>query len=620
MKLKYIFALAACMATLAACTREGTMPTEGVPHGEGLAVKLLHSHYEGNPSSKGTYGETGETGAFDRVEIMVADEEGNRTGDIKYMYDKSSSTVHVEGLVPGSYQLLTLGIKGDWQKDSVTIYSIASTSQTWLAFPEDLDRPLEAEYFYSKTPFRVSVQDGKATADMPSSISLQRMTGRADFRFRYRNPYVETAVQSATVTMRAPKFMTELSGDGQFSGESLGNDIILGTHERQEFLFPPAVRQETLYGEAEVVCRTYRGGNSRNVYSFTLEPVRENRISTVEVDASNPEDGTGTMFITAAAYEKGRYKAILQDDEPYSIYTDHTQRNFNTSRPLQISVTDSGKLSVRFYSPRALEDVLVRARFGATGGEYVDIAYFDRIPAFADFIETLPCMEKGMTYRSETGRIVEIPALETTDLAGIEFRTESGDPYWEKLQKIVHGWNIRFSLYGGNPDETDGGPSGNWMGIRPVHCREAVALFLNFTYMIDMPEHEKILRENEDILYGNGGKDDKVTAETVLSQMRQERTLNVGLVYTGNGVLGLGGGNVFGAYQGGWLEHYSSAYACSVMFHELGHVMGYSHSSSFTYGPCAEQLMNNFYVTHISEMPVDSPDYLDSRNNTHLYK
>ena len=28
------------------------------------------------------------------------------------------------------------------------------------------------------------------------------------------------------------------------------------------------------------------------------------------------------------------------------------------------------------------------------------------------------------------------------------------------------------------------------------------------------------------------------------------------------------------------------------MFHELGHVMGYSHSSSFTYGPWAQELMN----------------------------
>ena len=58
-------------------------------------------------------------------------------------------------------------------------------------------------------------------------------------------------------------------------------------------------------------------------------------------------------------------------------------------------------------------------------------------------------------------------------------------------------------------------------------------MFINFTYMIDMDEHEEILRANEDILYGNGGVDDKVTADQVLSQMRRERTLQVGLVYSG---------------------------------------------------------------------------------------
>lgn len=102
--------------------------------------------------------------------------------------------------------------------------------------------------------------------------------------------------------------------------------------------------------------------------------------------------------------------------------------------------------------------------------------------------------------------------------------------------------------------------------------------------------------------------------------MRASRTLQVGLVYPGNGIIGLGGGSTFGAYQRGWFEHYFNRYACSVMFHELGHVMGYGHSSSFTYGPWAEQLMNNFYVDNIQQMPIDSRDYLNSSQNPYQYK
>ena len=56
------------------------------------------------------------------------------------------------------------------------------------------------------------------------------------------------------------------------------------------------------------------------------------------------------------------------------------------------------------------------------------------------------------------------------------------------------------------------------------------------------------------------------------------------------------------------------------MFHELGHVMGYSHNSAFTYGPWAQELMNRFYVDHLDMMPVDSPDYLNSRQNPNIYK
>ena len=49
-------------------------------------------------------------------------------------------------------------------------------------------------------------------------------------------------------------------------------------------------------------------------------------------------------------------------------------------------------------------------------------------------------------------------------------------------------------------------------------------------------------------------------------------------------------------------------------------MLGYNHTSSFTNGPWAHQLMSNFYLEHLPEFPIYSPDYLDSKNNPNLYK
>ena len=357
----------------------------------------------------------------------------------------------------------------------------------------------------------------------------------------------------------------------------------------------------------------------RRTFGFELERLEANHIGPIHTGVIHPDDPSGTMFVSEQYYRTSDHSLILQDDEPKSVYADPAQRKFNTAAPLQLSVADDGRFHARFYSPRPLSDVTVRALIPGAGSEYLDLAYFDHIPAFADFYGEMPLTQRACIFRSESGRLVRVGRMTPEQLAAIEYRIVSSDPYWAKLQGIIHGWNISFGLYGGDPDRPDGGPDGNWMGIRPVHCREVVALFLNFTYMIDMPEHEEILRANEDRLYGNGGVNDKVTAETVLRQMRQVRTLSVGLVYPGNGIVGLGGGTVFGAYQQAWLQHYFNTYSCEIMFHELGHVMGYSHSSSFTYGPWAQELMNHFYVSHIDQMPIDSPSYLNSSQNPNLY-
>ena len=186
------------------------------------------------------------------------------------------------------------------------------------------------------------------------------------------------------------------------------------------------------------------------------------------------------------------------------------------------------------------------------------------------------------------------------------------------MQKIKHGWDIYFDLYGGDPTKPDGGPSPNWMGIRPVHCREAVAVFLNICYLNDMPEHEQLIRDNEDKLYGNGGTGDPVTADRAMQQMREARTIKVGLVYPFHAA-GLGGPGVFGLDERRWLNHYTDWGAATVMFHELGHVLGYNHSSSFTNGAWSQELMSNLYLKHMQELPVNSPDYLNSKSNPNLY-
>lgn len=608
-----------CSLAFISCQQEEWTESTATASG-GTVIRLRSDGYDNREETRAS---AQETDAYDRVEFCVADEDGYIVKGLKGIYDPQSREMKIEGLKEGEYRLLILAVRGDEQADGARIGRMEHMADEWISFPENLGKPLEAEYFYSQTAFSVvreKTEEGyEHEALLPAEIVQKRIMSRMDINLTYNNENVRTAVTRKTLTLEQPRFYTTFRGDGAYDGQSDGSMEVLDLSQGTSFYFMPNVAGTTVEGNIDLQTRRYRGGNAECSYRFATEEIAANRIAHIRARMEHPDDYLGTLFVTRTAYNEGGHARILQDGEPKAVYTDPEQRKFNTARPLQLDINPEGQLHARFYSPRDLKGVLVKAKLPTTDSEYFDLAYFDSIPAFADFYhETALAGRKGM-YRTESGKLVEIGPLAPEVWAEMEFKVESDDPYWAKLQEIVHGWDIYFGLYGGDPDLPDGGPAGNWMGIRPVHCREVVALFINFTYMIDMKEHEEILKANEDILYGNGGVNDKVTAEKVLSQMRQERTLKVGLVYTGNGVVGLGGGSTFGAYQHAWLTHYTNTYACEIMFHELGHVMGYNHSSSFTYGPWAQQLMNHFYVDNLHRFPIDSAAYLDSKNNPTLY-
>lgn len=561
---------------------------------------------------------------YDRVDYYIMDDSGEPVRGIKSFYIPETAEIVVEGLQKGKYTLLVLGVKGDISEDGAVINQLERISDVWLSFPENQSEPLKADYYYSKTPFEVVLNN---TAEgyveevlLDNVIKQKRVMGKVSFDFDYKNKYVRTAMTDKRVSVSHKGLYTSFSADSVFSGKSPEGEWVLELNSTNEYKLMPSPEPVLMQGNLLMKSSSYMGYEINQDYDVEVDKIEPNKISRVNIDVKHPDDNMRMVYMTKVAYNEGNYGKILQDGESKHVYTDASQRRFNTAEPLQVKITNNGQLAARFYSPRMVSGLTVKAKIPAISQEYVDIAHFDSLPAFADVFVDVPLLEKGGIVRTESGKLLEVQKLTLDQLKSAQLKLESEDAYWKKLKQIIHGWDIRFSLYYGDPDRPDGGPVGNWMGIRPVHCREVVAFFLNFTFMIDMPEHEEILRANEDILYGNGGVNDKVTAEQVLAQMRQSRSLVVGLVYTGNGVMGLGGSGAYGAYQGAYLTHYTDTYSCEIMFHELGHIMGYGHTSSFTYGPWAQSLMNNFYVKNLNKLPVDSPKYLDSKNNPNLYK
>lgn len=615
---KLTFIAFLCTLLLISCNQEEYSEASSTSNQSGIVFKLQREGYEG----KETRSSENDSSPYDQLYYFIADENGNRVENIKTYYKTSTSEIYAEGLHKGEYQLLVLGIKGNAIKDRAIVRTPGHIDDEWLAFPDDLQKPLEAEYFYSKTPFSIieiqTAEGTQETVSISQAVIQKRIMSRVDFNFSYNNPYVQNAVTDKTLSLGQIKFYTTLSGNGELGGESNGITNTISLNQHTSYFFMPMCNGSTFHGEITLSTRNYLKEERRQIYNFDQETLTANHIHHVETHVNHPDDKAVTMLITPAAYNAGDHTLILQDDETKEVYTNASVRKFNTAQPLQVSVTEEGKLHIRFYSPRQLNNVLIKMQLPQVSDEYFDLAYFDSIPAFGDFFEEIPLIQRAAMCHTESGKYIEVQKKTESELAEATFKIEANDPYWDKLQKIEHGWTIYWGLYGGDPEREDGGPVGNWMGIRPVHCRESVAFFLNFTYMIDMPEHEQILHDNADQLYDDNKQ--LVKVEEVLKKMRASRTLQVGLVYTGNGIIGLGSGSVFGAYQRGWFEHYFNTYACSVMFHELGHVMGYGHSSSFTYGPWAEQLMNNFYVNNLQKMPINSINYLNSSQNPHQYK
>ena len=341
---------------MVSCTNDEMMNSSNTGSGRsGIRFRLKKSAYIGDINSRT---ESVSTGVYDKVFFYIADSEGDVVTTVHGKYNALTSEIYAEGLHEGDYNLLVLAIKGDETADRAEINEISSMDDEWLVFPSDLHKPLEAEYFYSCTPFTVRLvpAEGGSTEviSIDSEVTQDRIVGRLDFNFVYNNRYVRNATVEKRVRLTESKFYTSITGGGSFTGESDGiiDDMVL--REDIPYLFMPTVAGTVLKGDIFHTSVNYLDEKTVLDFNFGQQEVLPNHAHTVSTAVKHPDDISPVMYITADAYRAGNHARILDDDEPVSVYTDRSQRTFNTAKPLQLSITDEGQLHARFYSPRVL--------------------------------------------------------------------------------------------------------------------------------------------------------------------------------------------------------------------------------------------------------------------------
>lgn len=587
---------------LGACSAENEFTNTSPPAYDGLLFRLQAEEFENNAATRST----GTSVPFDTICFYITDMEGSIVTDCHAMANASTSQIVAEGIKDGNYRLLVLGIKGNPQDDRAIIHKLADSSSAWLSYDEQTPAaPLKAEYYYIDYPF--SVTGGRMEEQ---AITLHKGMGMADFRLEYMSDYVRRSSNDLSfIPSEDSRCYSTLHGDGSYSGSRSIKDFSL--REQKQILLFPTVKGRSLKGKVALHTINHRKEKLETKYAIDTDIVAS-RQSVIEVKAIHPDDNTGLLFYDMNDLTPDNYYTILTDDEPHTIYYDGNERSFHIANPLQVkAVNDS--LHLRFYSPLPVKQATIMGKSN-TLDEFVELAYFDSIPAFADIRVPATLLKEG-TYHTQSGKIYTLSA-EDLSLDSLSFKVSSPDVYWSKLSRIKAKWRIKFNPYGADP--VTGANNGSWGALRPVHIREAIALFLNIGYMCSLEEFQAWCLTFQGQINDNHGN--PVDMLTVIPLLESLSGFDVGLIWSGADVYGLGGQRTWGVQQFSFFMHYDGNNGELIpVFHELGHCMGYGHSSGMTYGKWAGGCANMFYKRNIADFPVNSYKILNSRNNPNRY-
>lgn len=517
----------------------------------------------------------------------------------------------IEGLADGNYSIVFLATTGDVAADAID--KLDQITEQWLVNGAS-NAPLDEDYLYRRVDFQIDHNNPPQVIP----IELQRISGRVELDIKADNPQSLRFITNIEITYNeGSSVRSEMMGDGTYTGQMTIRDFDITTN--RGFYSLPSIGK--LSGVVRITATTTDDQLVVSEHNFTNSQITSGIISKIAIDYTHPEDNVGSFRVQTKDYTPDNSLLMLQDDEPREVFYDNSQRYFYVHEPLQVSVNQAKELQIRFYSALPIKDTKILIRFKKYSPEFFELAHYDEILPYQESRVPIPIVSKARTFRSQDGRNVKIPAYPNLSAADCELKIVSDDPYMQKVSTITCRWYIRFY-----PFSADAPDPGNWRHMTPALCREGVVLATNMAFMFASSEFEtEMERKKADGTFFYNLKDSSsnpIQHSVIMNKIKNHSGLNMGAV--GN-VNGLGGDATYGLASWAYYNHYWDAappanFHKSTAYHELGHCIGYGHSSTMTYGDQWTVLCSRvmFDLGQAGKLPVNSKWVLNTSNSTEI--
>lgn len=540
--------------------------------------------------------------AFSSLYYFMLNEGGEMASPIRSSVSGDFQSISMSGLKSGHYSIVFLAIEKRPGENNDAVHELKSVQDLWLSVSE-MDNTLNKRgYYKGKMDFELQPEQA-----LSLTVTLHNMSSKINVEVKTH----QQVIQDIKISLDDP-VATGFTGEGGYVGEKSIQDLsIMPARSIEVFPFSNGAK---VSGKVLVTFADIDGVLHKESYLFSDCVLEANKISTVKVELSNPYEGLDQLNVSPADFTDENTWRILTDSEPDSIVFNQNRRSFRINEPLQVDLKTEGKFHFIFYSAHPIDDAHILICSKEISDEYFEIAHFERIEILQEaYMPFTLSGEKDKKYKTESGRIITVRAGKKIDMNNIDFKIVCNDPYWKKIEQIKAKWLIRFSTYGTSPEKPT---NGYWRYMRPNFCRQAIALFTNIAWMNETEEYRELLVSNNGKYWVNAARTEFIQDNTtVISKLRNKSVFTIGLVGVADGLSSSAG--KFGVAGYIYNGHYSAPYHAYVVFHELGHCMGYPHKTALVDGLWAQKHASPLYLQMAKELklPVSEKHWLNDFPN-----